>query len=219
MIVSWDWLKQYVQLDMTPEALAERLMMAGLNHEETHALGDDLAINLEVTSNRPDCLGHLGIAREISVLFERPLTIPAAAPREVDRRSRRSRSDGRQPPAMPALHGAGHHRRESPSQPGLAGAAAVDVGRGGDQQRGRHHQLRVVRVRPAAARLRPGEARRPQDHRASGARRRAVRGDQSQNLPARPQRVRDCRWPAGRAAWGASWGGPRPKYPIARPSY
>lgn len=82
MIVSWDWLKQYVRLDMTPDALTERLMMAGLNHEDTHALGDDLAINLEVTSNRPDCLGHLGIAREISVLWNRPLAIPPAAVRE-----------------------------------------------------------------------------------------------------------------------------------------
>ena len=80
MIVSWNWLKQYVALDMTPDELAERLMMAGLNHEDTHAIGDDLAINLEVTSNRPDCLGHLGIAREVSVLWRLPLVIPPAAP-------------------------------------------------------------------------------------------------------------------------------------------
>lgn len=82
MIVSWNWLKQYVALDMTPAELAERLMMAGLNHEDTHAIGDDLAINLEVTSNRPDCLGHLGIAREVSVLWKIPLVIPPAAPLE-----------------------------------------------------------------------------------------------------------------------------------------
>ncbi|MEX2112805.1 MAG: phenylalanine--tRNA ligase subunit beta, partial [Pirellulales bacterium] len=81
MIVSWDWLKQYVTLDMTPAELAERLMMAGLNHEETYAVGDDVAINLEVTSNRPDCLGHLGIAREAAVLFDRPLEVPAAKPK------------------------------------------------------------------------------------------------------------------------------------------
>jgi phenylalanyl-tRNA synthetase beta chain len=81
MIVSWDWLKQYVALDMTPAELTERLMMAGLNHEETRETGGDLAINLEVTSNRPDCLGHLGIAREIAVLFNRELMIPPADPR------------------------------------------------------------------------------------------------------------------------------------------
>jgi phenylalanyl-tRNA synthetase beta chain len=80
MIVSWNWLSQYVKLDMSPAELAERLMMAGLNHEDTTAIGDDLAIHLEVTSNRPDCLGHLGIAREVAVLFDTPLVLPSADP-------------------------------------------------------------------------------------------------------------------------------------------
>ncbi len=57
-------------------------MMAGLNHEETEEVGDDLAIDLEVTSNRPDCLGHIGIAREVAVLWDCALTIPAARPAE-----------------------------------------------------------------------------------------------------------------------------------------
>jgi len=83
MIVSWDWLSQYVKLDMTPAELAERLMMAGLNHEDTEPVGSDFAINLEVTSNRPDCLGHLGIAREVSVLWDRELKLPAAAPKSA----------------------------------------------------------------------------------------------------------------------------------------
>ena len=82
MIVSWNWLKQYVPLTMSPREIEERLMMAGLNHEETHEVGDDLAIDLEVTSNRPDCLGHIGIAREVSVLWDCPLTVPAARPAE-----------------------------------------------------------------------------------------------------------------------------------------
>ena len=82
MIVSWNWLKDYVALDMSPDELTSRLMMAGLNHEANHAVGDDLAVDLEVTSNRPDCLGHIGIAREVSVLFGRPLSIPEARPVE-----------------------------------------------------------------------------------------------------------------------------------------
>jgi phenylalanyl-tRNA synthetase beta chain len=82
MIVSWNWLKQYVLLDMPAEELEQRLMMAGLNHESTQAVGDDLAIDLEVTSNRPDCLGHLGIAREVAVLWNRALTVPPARPPE-----------------------------------------------------------------------------------------------------------------------------------------
>ena len=60
----------------------QRLMMAGLNHEETREVGDDLCIDLEVTSNRPDCLGHIGIAREVAVLWDTSLTIPTARPAE-----------------------------------------------------------------------------------------------------------------------------------------
>ena len=55
---------------MPVDVLTERLALTGLNHESTAEVGGDLAIDLEVTSNRPDCLGHLGVAREIAVLFE-----------------------------------------------------------------------------------------------------------------------------------------------------
>ena len=76
MIVSWNWLTEYVRLDMPVETLTERLALTGLNHESTDDVGGDLAIDLEVTSNRPDCLCHLGVAREISAIFEK------SAPRE-----------------------------------------------------------------------------------------------------------------------------------------
>ena len=81
MIVSWNWLTQYVRLAMPVEVLTERLALAGLNHEATAEVGGDLAIDLEVTSNRPDCLGHLGVAREIAVLFSTSLTVPDPRPR------------------------------------------------------------------------------------------------------------------------------------------
>src|SRR5437763_1072397 len=42
MIVSWNWLTQYVRLDMPVEVLAERLALAGLNHEGTGEVGYDL---------------------------------------------------------------------------------------------------------------------------------------------------------------------------------
>lgn len=80
MLISWDWLKQYVPLDVSDEEFARRLLLAGLNHESTQTVGADIAIDLEVTSNRPDCLGHIGIAREAAVLFGQPLTLPKAAP-------------------------------------------------------------------------------------------------------------------------------------------
>ncbi|MFY9253437.1 MAG: phenylalanine--tRNA ligase subunit beta [Fuerstiella sp.] len=80
MIVSRNWLSEYVPVDMSVEQLTDRLTMSGLNLEEFEAIGSDVAIDLEVTSNRPDCLGHIGVAREVSVLFGSPLAIPAAQP-------------------------------------------------------------------------------------------------------------------------------------------
>ncbi|MBN1911483.1 MAG: phenylalanine--tRNA ligase subunit beta [Pirellulales bacterium] len=82
MIVSWNWLKQYVDLDMPLAELEQRLMMAGLNHEDTEEIDGDLAVDLEVTSNRPDCLGHLGVAREVAVLWDKALKIPPAEVQE-----------------------------------------------------------------------------------------------------------------------------------------
>ncbi len=84
MLVSWNWLKEYVTLGMSVEALTDRLMMSGLNLEEfgDHKDTGDILIDLEVTSNRPDCLGQIGIARETAVLFQQELRIPPAAVKE-----------------------------------------------------------------------------------------------------------------------------------------
>ena len=79
MIVSWDWLKQYVDLSMTVDELTDRLTLTGLNLEGVERLDSDVAIDLEVTSNRPDCLGHIGVAREVAVLWEQKLKKPAIA--------------------------------------------------------------------------------------------------------------------------------------------
>ena len=87
MIVSRNWLAEYVSLPSSVEELTDRLTMSGLNLEEFHDVSEgltqpDVAIDVEVTSNRPDCLGHIGVAREVSVLFQRPLTIPTVTIRE-----------------------------------------------------------------------------------------------------------------------------------------
>ena len=76
MIISTSWLNEYVHPGVPMEEVVLRLVMAGLNHESTHSVGLDTAVELEVTSNRPDCLGHIGVAREVSVLFSTPFHIP-----------------------------------------------------------------------------------------------------------------------------------------------
>lgn len=76
MLVSWKWLSRYVDLSMDVGELEDRLSFSGLNHESTERVGDDVVIDLEVTSNRGDCLGHLGVAREIGVLYDSPVGFP-----------------------------------------------------------------------------------------------------------------------------------------------
>ncbi|MEM1069901.1 MAG: phenylalanine--tRNA ligase beta subunit-related protein, partial [Planctomycetota bacterium] len=73
MLVSLKWLANYVELPMSHEELAQRLSLSGLNHEGTDEILDDIVMDLEVTSNRGDCLGHIGVAREIGVLYDLPL--------------------------------------------------------------------------------------------------------------------------------------------------
>ena len=166
MIVSWNWLNDFVPLKMTPAELVERLMMAGLNHESTEQLGNDWAIDLEVTSNRPDCLGHIGIAREAAVLFDLQLRYSdadlakaKAAAGEVE--PQRIADDLRNytsvdvacPDLCPRYTARvirGVKIAPSPSQ--MADAAGDDRP-AGDQQRRRYHELCDDGVRPAAARL------------------------------------------------------------------
>ncbi|HBE70100.1 MAG TPA: phenylalanine--tRNA ligase subunit beta, partial [Planctomycetaceae bacterium] len=81
MLVCWEWLSQYTNLTTTADDLALQFAMSGLNHEGTELVGEDTVIDLEVTSNRSDCLGHIGVAREASVLLSQPLKIPTASPK------------------------------------------------------------------------------------------------------------------------------------------
>ncbi len=69
MKVSLDWLRDHVDFDLAVEDVAHKLTMCGLNCEEIEQHGDDHVLELEVTSNRPDHLGHRGVARELACLL------------------------------------------------------------------------------------------------------------------------------------------------------
>jgi len=80
MNVSCRWLADYVRTDLAPKALAEVLTRIGLNIDGiTELPGGDACLLVEVTSNRSDCLGHLGIAREVAAALEQPLQTPEVA--------------------------------------------------------------------------------------------------------------------------------------------
>lgn len=76
MRISYNWLKEYVDMKLPVEKLAETLTMAGLAVESIRKIGDDSILEIEVTSNRADCLSVIGVAREVAALTGKKLSIP-----------------------------------------------------------------------------------------------------------------------------------------------
>lgn len=68
MKVSYDWLKDFVDLKISPKELADKLTMAGLEVVSLEERSGDSVLEIEITSNRPDWLSILGVAREIGAI-------------------------------------------------------------------------------------------------------------------------------------------------------
>jgi phenylalanyl-tRNA synthetase beta chain len=81
MKVPLSWLKEYVDFEADARTLAERLTLAGVEVENIEKSGTDktgkpeYVLNLEITPNRPDLLGIIGIARETAALFGTKLKV------------------------------------------------------------------------------------------------------------------------------------------------
>lgn len=76
MFISYDWLKDYTDTKLSPEELRERLTMVGLAIDAVEQHNSDSVLDVEVPSNRPDCLSHVGIAREVTVIERKGLRLP-----------------------------------------------------------------------------------------------------------------------------------------------
>mgnify|MGYP001154926293 CR=1 FL=1 len=82
MGVSFNWLKQYVDIEEKPEVIAHRLSMAGILVEGLEEKNGDIIMDLDLTPNRGDCLGMINLAREVSALNGKPVRIPEVVLRE-----------------------------------------------------------------------------------------------------------------------------------------
>ncbi len=79
MKISYNWLKEYVNLTIAPDKLAQTLTMAGLSVESVKSLGQDHIFEIEITANRPDWLSVIGVAREVAALTGGKLHLPKAS--------------------------------------------------------------------------------------------------------------------------------------------
>jgi len=77
MKILLSWLSDYVEVSESAEQTAQILSDIGLGCEGIEHLGDDSVIDIEVTSNRGDCLSYIGIARELAAATGRELRLPA----------------------------------------------------------------------------------------------------------------------------------------------
>src|SRR5689334_4375431 len=79
MLLTTPWLLNYLDPHVSHDELMEAFPKVGLEIEESEALnpGPGYEVDLNVLANRPDCLGIIGVAREMAAHFGVKLKYPA----------------------------------------------------------------------------------------------------------------------------------------------
>jgi phenylalanyl-tRNA synthetase beta chain len=73
MKVVYNWLKEFVDAKASAAELGTRLSLCGVAIDSVEETPAGPVLDAEITSNRPDCLGHYGIAREVATIYRLPL--------------------------------------------------------------------------------------------------------------------------------------------------
>ena len=79
MKISYQWLCEFLDLrsgGRSPDEVAQALARIGFALEGLEEHEEDVVYDLEIHANRPDCLNHRGIARELSAHYGTPLELP-----------------------------------------------------------------------------------------------------------------------------------------------
>src|ERR1700722_8361805 len=73
MKVVYKWLKEFVDAKARAAGLGTRPSLSGVAIDSVEGTPAGPVLDAEITSNRPDCLGHYGIAREVATIYRLPL--------------------------------------------------------------------------------------------------------------------------------------------------
>jgi phenylalanyl-tRNA synthetase beta chain len=68
MLISLNWLRELTGTKLGPQEVRERLTSVGLAVDAVEERDGDSVLDVEVPSNRGDCLSHVGVARELAVI-------------------------------------------------------------------------------------------------------------------------------------------------------
>jgi len=88
MKILLNWLSDYIETGLGTDQIAEVLSDLGFPCEGIEPglrRRDDVVIDVEITSNRGDCLGYIGIARELTAATGKELKMPAVELDELDK--------------------------------------------------------------------------------------------------------------------------------------
>src|SRR3984957_64243 len=72
MKIVYHWLKEFVDATAPAVDLRSRLSLAGMSVDSLEESGAGPVLDVEVNANRPDCLGHYGLAREVAAIYRLP---------------------------------------------------------------------------------------------------------------------------------------------------
>ena len=73
MKIVYNWLKEFVDATAPPAELRSRLSLAGVAVDSVEESAAGPVLDAEITANRPDCLGHYGMAREVAAIYRLPV--------------------------------------------------------------------------------------------------------------------------------------------------
>ncbi|MGC2259580.1 MAG: phenylalanine--tRNA ligase subunit beta [Candidatus Sulfotelmatobacter sp.] len=73
MKLSSQWIRDFVDLTVDNQRLAEDLTAAGFAVEGIQGAGADTVLEMEIGTNRPDAMNHYGVAREAAAIYDLPL--------------------------------------------------------------------------------------------------------------------------------------------------
>ncbi|MBU1124623.1 MAG: phenylalanine--tRNA ligase subunit beta [Candidatus Omnitrophica bacterium] len=76
MKLTYNWLNDFVEIKLPPKELCHTLTMAGLEVVSLEEKEGDFVLEIEITSNRPDWLSVVGIAREVAAITGAKLRQP-----------------------------------------------------------------------------------------------------------------------------------------------